>query len=251
MSSTIQLSPILGLPEVIPGDDIGELISDAARAMSFKLADGDILAVAQKIVSKAEGRLVDLDTITPSELALEIAERQRRDPRLVEVILNESVRIVRMSDQLIIAETRHGFVCANAGVDQSNVGGKHRASLLPIAPDESALALKRRMAEILGLDLAVVITDTFGRPWREGLTNVAIGVAGIKPLDDFRGRTDDHGRELSATVLAVADELAAAAGLFMKKTSRLPVIVVRGYQYEPGEGRAKELVRAKEKDLFR
>jgi coenzyme F420-0:L-glutamate ligase / coenzyme F420-1:gamma-L-glutamate ligase len=227
------------------------MISEAAGGMNFELADGDIIVVAQKIVSKAEGRLIDLESITPSEFALEIAERQNRDPRLIEVILSESTSIVRMEGHLLIVETRHGFVCANAGVDQSNVGGEHRVSLLPVAPDESALSLKKRLADLASVDVAVIITDTFGRPWREGLTNVAIGIAGMKPVDDFRGKTDDYGRELSATVLAVADELAAASGLLMKKTSRIPVVVVRGYEYERGEGCAKELVRAKERDLFR
>jgi coenzyme F420-0:L-glutamate ligase / coenzyme F420-1:gamma-L-glutamate ligase len=251
LSLTIRLSPILGIPEVKPGDDIGVMISEAAGVMNFELADGDIIVVAQKIVSKAEGRLVDLESIIPSEFALEIAERQNRDPRLIEVILSESISIVRMEGHLLIVETKHGFVCANAGVDQSNVGGEHRVSLLPVAPDKSALTLKKRIAELLKVDVAVIITDTFGRPWREGLTNVAIGIAGMKAVDDFRGQADDYGRELSATVLAVADELAAASGLLMKKTSRIPVVVVRGYEYERGEGSAKELVRAKERDLFR
>jgi coenzyme F420-0:L-glutamate ligase / coenzyme F420-1:gamma-L-glutamate ligase len=251
LSLTIRLSPILGIPEVKPGDDIGVMISEASGGMNFELADGDIIVVAQKIVSKAEGGLVDLESIKPSEFALEIAERQNRDPRLIEVILSESTSIVRMEGHLLIVETKHGFVCANAGVDQSNVGGEHRVSLLPVAPDESALTLKKRIAELLKVDVAVIITDTFGRPWREGLTNVAIGIAGMKALDDFRGQADDDGRELSATVLAVADELAAASGLLMKKTSRIPVVVVRGYEYERAQGSAKELLRAKERDLFR
>jgi coenzyme F420-0:L-glutamate ligase / coenzyme F420-1:gamma-L-glutamate ligase len=251
LSSTIQLTPILGIPEVRPDDDIGAMIARAAGGMKFELADGDIVVVAQKIVSKAEGRLVNLESIIPSEFALEIAGRQNRDPRLVEVILSESSNIVKMEGHILITETRHGFVCANAGVDQSNVSGEHWVSLLPVAPDESALSLKRRLTELLNVNLAVIITDTFGRPWREGLTNVAIGIAGVKPLDDFRGQSDDHGRQLSATVLAVADELAAAAGLLMKKTSRIPVVIIRGYEYDHGEGNAQELLRAKERDLFR
>ncbi len=251
MSSTIQLSPILGIPEVGPGDDIGALIAQSSNEMKFNLSDGDIVVVAQKVISKSEDRLVNLESITPSELALEIARRQNRDPHLIEVILCESSRIVRMEGHILITETRHGFVCANAGVDQSNVRGEQWVSLLPIAPDESALLLKRRLAELLNVDVAVIITDTFGRPWREGLTNVAIGVAGMNPIDDFRGKTDDYGRQLSATVLAVADELAAAAGLLMKKTSRIPVIVIHGYAYDRAEGSARALLRAKEKDLFR
>jgi coenzyme F420-0:L-glutamate ligase/coenzyme F420-1:gamma-L-glutamate ligase len=251
LSSTIQLTPILGIPEIRPGDDIGAMIAHSAVGMKFKLADGDIVVVAQKIVSKAEGRLVDLESITPSEFARSIAGGQNRDPRLIEIILRESVRIVRMEGHILITETRHGFVCANAGVDQSNVGGEHWVSLLPVAPDESALLLRGRLAELLNVDVAVIVTDTFGRPWREGLTNVAIGIAGMNPLDDFRGKPDDYGKQLSATVLAVADELAAAAGLLMKKTSRRPVVIIRGYEYGSGEGSARELLRAKERDLFR
>ena len=240
-----------GIPEVRPGDDVGALVARAAEAMEYRLADGDLLIVAQKIISKAEGRLVDLQTIAPSELALEIAARQARDPRLIQVILDESAGIVRMDDRVLITETRHGLICANAGVDRSNLSGEDLVSLLPLAPDDSALRLKTRLAELLDLDLAVIITDTFGRPWREGLTNVAIGVAGLRPLQDFRGQLDDHGRELSATVLAVADEMAAASGLLMKKTARTPVVVMRGCHYDSGQGTARELLRAKERDLFR
>lgn len=227
------------------------MIARAADAQEFRLADGDIIVVAQKIISKAEGRLVNLESITPSEFATEIANRQKRDPRLIEVILNESANIVRMDDHVLITETKHGFVCANAGVDRSNVAGDDWVSLLPVAPDDSALLLKTRFAELLKLNVAVIITDTLGRAWREGLTNAAIGLAGIRPLKDFRGKTDDHGKELSATVLAVADEIAASSGLLMRKTSRIPVVVVRGYYFDHGEGSARELVRPKERDLFR
>jgi coenzyme F420-0:L-glutamate ligase/coenzyme F420-1:gamma-L-glutamate ligase len=251
LSSNIRLTAIRGIPEVRPGDDIGAAIAKAAEKMSFKIADGDLVVVAQKIISKAEGRLVNLESITPSDFAQEIAAQQNRDPRLIEVILSESANIVRMDDHVIITETKHGFVCANAGVDRSNVSGKDWVSLLPVEPDDSALLLKTRLAELLNANVAVIITDTFGRAWREGLANVAIGVAGMKPLKDFRGKLDDHGKELSATVLAVADEIAAAAGLLMKKTSRIPVVVVRGYYYIHGDGSAKELVRIKERDLFR
>jgi coenzyme F420-0:L-glutamate ligase/coenzyme F420-1:gamma-L-glutamate ligase len=251
LGSKIQLTAIRGIPEIRPGDDIGAMIAHAAETMKFKISDGDVVVIAQKIVSKSEGRLVNLESIVPSEFAQEIAARQNRDPRLIEVILSESANIVRMDDHLLITETKHGFVCANSGVDRSNVSGKDWVSLLPVAPDDSALLLKTRLAELLGVNVALIITDTFGRPWREGLTNVAIGVAGMKPLKDFRGKVDDHGKELSATVLAVADEIAAATGLLMKKTARIPAVVVRGYYFDHGEGSAKELVRAKEKDLFR
>lgn len=251
MSSVIRLIPIRSIPEVRPGDDLGLMITRAAEKMKIKLTDGDIVVVAQKIVSKAEGRLVNLESVTPSEFAVEIANRQQRDPRLIEVILCESANLVRADDHVLITETKHGFICANAGVDRSNVAGKDWVSLLPVAPDDSALLLKTRFAELLKINVAVIITDTFGRAWREGLTNFAIGVAGIKPLKDLRGKTDDHGKELSATVLAIADELAASSGLLMRKTARIPAVVIRGYYFDHGEGTASELVRPKERDLFR
>ena len=249
--SDIQLTAVRGIPEVRPGDDLAWLIARAVESQGFKLADGDIVVVAQKIISKAEGRLVNLESVTPSALANEIASKQSRDPRLVEVILSESANIVRMDAHVLVTETKHGFICANAGVDRSNVAGKDWVALLPVAPDDSALMLKTRLAERLKVNVAVIITDTFGRPWREGLTNVAIGVAGMKPLKDFRGQHDDHGKELSATVLAVADEVAASTGLLMRKTARIPVVVVRGYYFEHSDGNAKELIRPKERDLFR
>ncbi len=247
----IQLIALRNLPEIVPGDDIGQLLVQAAGEMGLVLRSGDIVVVAQKIISKAEGRLLNLETVTPSALALEIAAHQDRDPRLIEVILSESARIVRRDERVLITETKHGFICANAGVDRSNVRGKDWVSLLPVNPDESARRLRARLWELLGVELAVIITDTFGRAWREGLTNVAIGVAGLKPLRDYRGEQDDFGRELSATILAVADELAAASGLLMRKTARIPVVVVRGYRYEMGDGKATELIRPKERDLFR
>src|SRR5207302_2053231 len=200
------------------------------------------------IVSKAEKRLVNLATVTPSTRALEIAERQGRDPRLVEVILSESVSILRQDAHLLITETRHGLVCANAGVDKSNVPGKDWVSLLPLNPDASARRLAARFSELSDIHIAVIITDTFGRAWREGLTNVAIGAAGLNPVRDYRGETDDHGKELFATVLAIADEIAAASGLLMRKTARIPVVLVRGCYYESGEGSAAALIRPKERD---
>lgn len=247
----IQLIAIRDLPEIEPGDDLGLLIAAAADEAGIKLLGGDVLVVAQKIISKAENRLVNLVTVTPSARALEIAARQSRDPRLVEVILSESARIVRQDAHLLITETKHGFVCANAGVDKSNVRGQDWVSLLPVNPDESARQLAVRFAELSDINLAVIITDTFGRAWREGLTNVAIGVAGLNPVRDYRGETDDHGKEMSATVLAIADEIAAASGLLMRKTARIPVVIVRGCHYESGDGSASALIRPKERDLFR
>ena len=247
----IQLIALRHLPEIQPGDDLSHLMITAASRAGIELKDGDVLVVAQKIVSKSEGRLVNLAEIIPSALALELAEKQQRDPRLIEVILAESAQLVRCDSHVLITETKHGFVCANAGVDKSNVKGDDVVSLLPLAPDDSAQRLQSRIQELLGSNLAVIITDTFGRAWREGLTNDAIGIAGLNPLRDFRGEKDDHGREMSATVLAVADEIAAASGLLMMKTARVPVVIVRGYQYEPGAGSAQQLIRAKERDLFR
>jgi coenzyme F420-0:L-glutamate ligase / coenzyme F420-1:gamma-L-glutamate ligase len=251
LSSEIRLIPIRGIPEIRPGDDLGLMIVRAAEKMRLKLSDGDIIAVAQKIVSKAEGRLVNLESVTPSEFASELANKQRRDPRLIEVILSESANIVRSDDRVLIVETKHGFVCANAGVDCSNVVGKDWVSLLPVAPDDSALLLKTRLAELLEINVAVIITDTFGRAWREGLINVAIGIAGLKPLKDLRGKSDSHGKELSATVLAIADEIAAASGLLMRKNACIPAVVMRGYYFDHGEGSTRELVRPRERDLFR
>jgi coenzyme F420-0:L-glutamate ligase/coenzyme F420-1:gamma-L-glutamate ligase len=251
MKSDIQLIALRGLPEVAPGDNLSHLLSQAAAGMGLQFVDGDVVIVAQKIVSKSEGRLLDLATVTPSARAIEISERQRRDPRLVEVILSESKSIIRQDAHVLITETHHGFICANAGVDRSNVSGRDWVALLPVDPDASARALKRELDLLLGVDLAVIITDTFGRAWREGLTNAAIGVAGLPPLVDFRGQIDDHGKELSATVLAVADELAAASGLLMRKTARIPVVVVRGYDGARGAGSASALIRSKDRDLFR
>lgn len=250
-TADIQLIAIRRLPEIEPGADLARLIVEAAAQTDVKFLTGDVLVVAQKIVSKSEGRLISLAAVSPSAEALEIAEKQNRDPRLIEVILAESAQLLRRDGHVLITETKHGFVCANAGVDKSNVRGADMVSLLPVAPDESARRLKQSIDHLLGVSVAVIITDTFGRAWREGLTNAAIGVAGMNPLRDYRGEKDDHGRELSATVLAVADEIAAASGLLMQKNARVPVVVVRGCQYEPDDGSAQQLLRARERDLFR
>lgn len=251
MNSEIRLIPLDGIAEISPGDDPALEISRAAARIGLEILDGDIIIVAQKIISKSEGRLLNLESVSPSPQAIEIADKQHRDPRLVEVILSESAAVIRSDDRVLITETKHGFVCANAGVDRSNVSGADWVSLLPTAPDDSARLLRQRMGELLNVELAVIITDTFGRAWREGLTNVAIGVAGFEPLLDFRGQSDDYGKELSATVLAVADEIAAASGLLMRKTARIPVVIMRGYDFKPGEGSSKDLIRPKERDLFR
>ena len=202
----LEILPVEGVPEVRPGDDLPELIT---RAVGESLRPGDVLVVTHKIVSKAEGRLVDLRAVEPSTLAKGFAARYGRDPRQVEVVLRESRRIVRMERGLIIAETHHGFVCANAGVDASNLPGDDRVCLLPVDPDASAARLREALAARTGSDLAVIISDSFGRTWREGIANVAIGVSGMNPLADYRGQRDSHGHPLEASVLAVADELAA------------------------------------------
>ena len=240
--------PVGGIPEIRPGDDLPEILG---RAAGEDLRAGDVLVVTHKIVSKAEGRLVDLRTVEPSALAKSFAARYERDPRQIEVVLRESSRIVRMGRGLIIAETYHGFVCANAGVDASNVPGDDMVCLLPVDPDASATRLREALVARTSSDLALVVSDSFGRPWREGITNVAIGVSGMDPLADYRGHRDPHGHPLEASVLAVADELAAAAELVMGKTAGIPVAIVRGYPYERGSGTGRDLLMPPERDLFR
>ena len=247
----VTLVGLPAIPEVTEGEDLVGLIREAVMRKGDALRTSDILVIAQKVVSKAEGRVIPLGTVIPSRLAREYAEAWGRDARHVEVVLREAKRIVRMERGMIIAETAHGFVCANAGVDASNVPGEERVCLLPVDPDGSARRLRKELSERCGAEVAVIVSDTFGRPWREGLTNVAIGVAGLSPLLSYIGRHDPHGHVLRVTELAVADELAAAAGLVMGKLERIPVVLIRGYRFAPGEGRARALVRPAERDLFR
>lgn len=247
----IQILGLQGIPIVKKGDDLASMIVEAAEASAIGIKDGDIVVVAQKIVSKAEGRLIELSGVSPSSFALRIAELTNRDARLVELVLRESNRAVRMRDGHMIMETRHGFVCANAGVDLSNVSGGDVASLLPEDPDASASRIREGIRRLRGVDVAVIISDTFGRPWRLGHVDFAIGVAGMKPLRDYRGQKDMFGYELKVTTMAVADEIAAAAELVMGKSSGIPVVIIRGYEYERGEGTAKELIRPIQQDLFR
>jgi coenzyme F420-0:L-glutamate ligase / coenzyme F420-1:gamma-L-glutamate ligase len=234
---TVTVIPVEGIPEVREGDDLAALIRAAAD-----LDDGDILVVAQKIVSKAEGRVVRLDDVEPSEQAEELAADG--DARELEVILGEAARLVRTRPPLVIAETRHGFVCASAGVDHSNAPESGTLVLLPLDPDASA----RRLADELGV--AVIVSDSFGRPFRQGTTDVAVGVAGLTPLLDLRGARDSTGYELRTTTIAVADEIAGAAELVMRKTAGIPAAIVRGLDFR-GEGRARDLVMPAERDLFR
>jgi coenzyme F420-0:L-glutamate ligase/coenzyme F420-1:gamma-L-glutamate ligase len=250
MARALQVIGIEGMPEVRPGDDLVALLLDALSAQGLALQQGDILVLTQKVVSKAEGRVVALAEVEPSAFAHTVARAMGKDPRLIEVILRQARRIVRMDRQVLLVETPQGLVCANAGVDRSNVG-EGRAVLLPQDPDASARAIRREIKRRAGVDVAVLITDTFGRPWREGLTEVAIGVAGLAPLKDYRGQRDRFGVPLQATVVAVADELACAAGLVMEKLAGIPAALIRGYAYEPQEGAASALVRPAERDLFR
>jgi coenzyme F420-0:L-glutamate ligase/coenzyme F420-1:gamma-L-glutamate ligase len=242
----LELIRVEGLPEVRPGDDLGELIGSRS-----KFEPGDVIVVAQKVVSKSEGRIVSLQTVTASSEAVRIASDliAGPDPRMVQVILDESVRVLR-SHRVLITETRHGFVCANGGVDHSNVPGEGEVTLLPVDPDASADRLGSRLRELTGLDVGVIVSDTFGRPWRLGIVNVALGVAGLPALLDLRGRLDDAGKPLHATVLAIADDIAAAAGIVMGKTARTPAVIVRGLRLE-GSGRGRDLVRPAAEDLFR
>ncbi len=244
--NSLELFAVEGIPEVHPGDDLGDLISSRAT-----LKTADVLVVAQKVVSKSEGKLRDLASVVASEEATRIAAQliNLPDPRLVQVILDESVRVIR-SQRVLITETHHGFVCANSGVDQSNIGEPDVVTLLPDDPDASALRIRERIHDRTGVDVGVIVSDTFGRPWRLGIVNVALGVAGLPALIDLRGTPDDAGRDMHATVLAIADDLASAAGLVMRKTARTPVVVIRGLELE-GDGHGRDLVRPAAEDLFR
>jgi coenzyme F420-0:L-glutamate ligase / coenzyme F420-1:gamma-L-glutamate ligase len=241
---------VTGLPEIHAGDNLGASIADTVLQAGVTVESGDVFVVAQKIVSKAEGAVVALDTIAPSSAAVQWAAEHHKDAALVEVILREARRIVRMDRGITIAETRHGFVCANAGVDASNVP-PGTVTLLPRDPDASAQRIRTALISRFGTTVAVIIADTFGRPWREGVVNVALGVAGLRSLDDCRGRLDSFGRRLQTTVVAVADEIASAAELVMGKTAQVPVAIVRGAAEWAGDGSGAALVRAAERDLFR
>jgi coenzyme F420-0:L-glutamate ligase/coenzyme F420-1:gamma-L-glutamate ligase len=235
-----------GLPEIEPGADLGGLIAGAVE-----LRDGDVVVVTSKVVSKAEGRVVELDDVEPSPFALDWSARWDKDPRVVEVVLRESVRVVRQIGPVLITETRHGFVCANSGVDQSSSGAHGRVVVLPDDPDRSARGLRARFAE-LGADVAVIVSDTFGRAWREGQTDIAIGVAGLRPMVSYIGQQDPHGHEFRVQELCVVDELAGAAELVKGNTSRVPVAVVRGFAWEPDDTASiRPVIRDTSRDLFR
>ena len=246
----IQVFGLDGIPEVHAGDDLVEMIASALDESEIDLEDGDVVVITQKIVSKAEGRLVKLSTIEPSALAVTFAEEWDKNPRLVEVVLRESSRIVRMERGVMITQTHHGFICANAGVDASNVPENDTVCLLPVDPDGSARAIRSGLRDRLGVAPAIIISDSFGRPWRRGITNIAIGLAGMEVFADYRGQTDSGGHELRVTIMAVADELASAAELVHGKLDGRPVAIIRGYPYVKGDGRATDLVLEREKDLF-
>lgn len=249
--NTIAIIPVPGVPQIQPGDDLPALLLAAIDAAKVGLKDGDILVLCQKIVSKAEGAVVDLGTVTPSAFARQIADMWDKDPRMVEVVLTESSRIVRMKNGVVITESKHGWVCANSGVDASNTLADDVVILLPKDPDASARRLRLAIERERGTSIGVIITDTFGRPWRDGLVEFALGVSGLDPLDDQRGEEDLQGRELHHTVIAVADELAAAAGLLMEKSAAMPAVIVRGYRYTPADVGSEPLKRPADADLFR
>lgn len=247
----IRLIPVPGAREVVAGDSITEILLQALRKIRIRLQPGDILVVKHKIVSKAEGCTVDLDTITPSAESMAWATQYDHDARVIELALREARSVIRRKNGVLITETHHGFLCANGGIDVSNVDGGRHALLLPKDSDASAAKLRREIKKHTGISLAVIITDSFGRPWREGLTEFAIGVAGMKPLRDDRGRRDPQGYKLKASVEAVADELACAAGLVCGKLNRAPACLIRGYSYTPSTGGVRELLRPAASDLFR
>jgi coenzyme F420-0:L-glutamate ligase/coenzyme F420-1:gamma-L-glutamate ligase len=239
----LTISPVRGLPELRAGDDLASMIAERAQ-----LEDGDVLVVAQKAISKIEGRIVRLDEVEPSAEARELAGDG--DPRRIEVVLREAQRVVRTRGSLVIAETRHGFICASAGVDASNAPEPGTLVLLPVDPDASAAQLRVRLHELTGREVGVVVSDSFGRPWRQGTTDVAIGAAGVEALRDLKGERDPTGYELRSTVIAIADEIAGAAELVMGKLDRTPVAIVRGLD-AAGDGSARELVMPAERNLFR
>ncbi len=252
MTAEVRMIPVSGVGEVRPGDDLARLLLTALESADQALAPGDVLVVTQKVVSKAEGRLVDPSQVEPSAFARQVAAQGRKDASYYEVVLRESRRIVKMANGVLITETPHGLICANSGVDESNVAGGQIVCLLPEDPDKSAARLRAAVREATGVTVAVIISDTFGRPWREGQVNVAIGCAGIAPLSDYAGVTDPYGYTMQATLIAVADELASAAELVMGKIDGVPAVIVRGYAYTPSEeATARRLIRDPRFDLFR
>ena len=250
-SRELQIIPVPVSDEIHPGDSLLEKLLPALSHPKRRLKAGDILIVKHKIVSKAEGQLVELDEIRPSARSRAWARRYKLDARVGELALEESKTVLRRKRGVLITETRHGLICANSGVDVSNVDGGRHALLLPADPDRSAAQLHRKLKRRLKLSIPVIITDSFGRPWREGLTEVAIGIAGMRGLHDYRGSLDPYGYPLRVSIEAVADELACAAGLVCGKLTRIPACIVRGFSYQTGRGSARDLIRSAASDLFR
>jgi coenzyme F420-0:L-glutamate ligase/coenzyme F420-1:gamma-L-glutamate ligase len=247
----IRIIPVPLSAEIRSGDSLARILFDTLRGKRITLARGDVLVVKHKIVSKAEGRLVQLDTVKPSAASRTWGKRYKVDARVIELALRESKSVIRRKNGVLITETRHGFICANSGIDVSNVDGGEHALLLPEDPDGSARKLQRELRKLSGLSIPVIISDSFGRAWREGLTEAAIGVAGMKAIHDFRGRRDPHGYSLRVTLDAVADELACAAGLLSSKLTRTPFVIIRGFRYQSGRGGFRSLLRPAKLDLFR
>ena len=248
----LTIIPVKGIPDIQSGDNIGEIIFAKLKDQGEEFQEGDVAIVSQKVVSKAEGRVANLSKVTPSPFATFVAKEAGKDPRQVEVILRETRKIVRMRAGHLITETLHGFICANAGVDASNVArGRDAVTLLPLNPDASAARIGKTIRKLTGKTIPVIITDTFGRAWRMGQVNFAIGVAGMKPIHDYRGTRDMYRHTLHVTEIAVADELASAGELVMNKADRVPVALVRGYRTRRGKGTSKDLLRPEEMDLFR
>lgn len=248
----LTIVPIRGIPDIKKGDDIGKLIVDKVKDQGDELHQGDISIISQKVVSKSEGRVLSLSKVKPSEFAKTIANETGKDPRQVEVVLRESKKIIRMRGGHLITETNQGFICANSGVDQSNVGTlRESVTLLPRDSDASADKIRKTIHQITGKNVPVIITDTFGRAWRIGQVNFAIGISGMKPIHDYRGTRDMYRRTLQVTEIAIADELASAAELVMNKADKVPVAIIRGYNAPKGHGRIKDLIRPEEFDLFR
>lgn len=248
---TIRLLPIPVAGEIQSGDSVAEKLVEALRQRRVQFRAGDILVVKHKIISKAEGRLVRLDTIDPSPESIAWAKQYDLDPRVIELAQRQGRAVIRRGNGVLITETEHGFICANSGIDVSNVDGGECALLLPQDPDRSAAELRRALKKRVGISVPVIITDSFGRPWREGLTEFTIGIAGMKPLRDYRRAGDSHGYKLKASVEAIADELACAAGLVCGKLNRTPACLIRGFRYDPGNGSFTDLLRSKSNDLFR
>ena len=247
MNGTVSIMPVAGLGEITPDTDLPSLIR---KCYPGTPEPGDILIVTHKACSKWEGRIIELANVEPSPMAVNFAKKYGKDPRHIEVILRESAEIIRMQRGIIISRTHHGFICANAGVDMSNAGLPQTACLLPCDPDRSARIIHERLSNMCGFALPVIISDSFGRAWREGIANVAIGVAGMSPFADYRGEKDPQGRELKVTRMAIADEIASAAELVMGKLSRIPAAIMRGCQWTPSDDGATALIRPQEKDLF-